>query len=70
MSLTVTGSAEPLQPAVFRFDDVTDPTAYYYDPVYWALEQGVTSGTGETSFSPHQSCTRAQIVTFLYQYHQ
>ena len=36
------------------------------DAVNWALEQGVTSGTGGNSFSPDVTCTRAQIVSFLY----
>ena len=36
------------------------------DAVNWALEQGVTSGTGDTTFSPDDTCTRGQIVTFLY----
>ena len=39
---------------------------YYYDAVLWAVEKGVTNGTSATTFSPNQSCTRAQIVTFLY----
>jgi hypothetical protein len=34
--------------------------------VNWALAQGVTSGTSDTTFSPNDTCTRAQIVTFLY----
>ena len=42
------------------------PEDYYYEPVYWAYENAVTSGTGEGMFSPGQVCTRAQIVTFLY----
>lgn len=36
------------------------------DAVNWALEQGVTSGTSDTAFSPDDTCTRGQIVTFLY----
>lgn len=42
--------------------------AYYYDAVYWAVEHGITNGTSDTTFSPDESCTRAQIVTFLYRY--
>ncbi|WP_418434793.1 S-layer homology domain-containing protein, partial [Anaerotignum lactatifermentans] len=34
--------------------------------VDWAVEQGVTSGTSATTFSPDDTCTRGQIVTFLY----
>ena len=40
--------------------------AYYYDAVLWAVEQGITSGTSATTFSPNATCTRAQIVTFLW----
>ncbi len=52
----------------FRFDDVWDENAWYFSPVYWALyhEPKITSGTSPTLFSPHQNCTRAQIVTFLW----
>ena len=47
------------------FADV--PTdAYYRDAVRWAVTQGITAGTSATAFSPDESCTRAQIVTFLY----
>ena len=40
--------------------------SYYYDAVLWAVEQGITSGTTPTTFSPDATCTRGQIVTFLY----
>ncbi len=40
--------------------------AYYYDAVLWAVENGITQGTSATTFSPNQTCTRGQIVTFLY----
>ena len=49
-----------------RFDDVSDPTAYYYTPVYWAVDNGITSGTSATTFSPNNSCTRGQVMAFLY----
>lgn len=39
---------------------------YFYDAVCWAYAEGVTAGTGGTTFSPVQSCTRAEVVTFLY----
>ena len=48
-----------------RFKDVY-VDEYYYDPICWAVEAGITSGTGEESFSPDKACTRAQIVTFLW----
>ncbi len=44
----------------------TPRDAYYYDAVRWAVEKGVTTGTSDTTFSPDDDCTRAQIVTFLY----
>ena len=47
------------------FSDVAD-RAYYADAVRWAVSEGVTRGTSGTAFSPDASCTRAQIVTFLY----
>ena len=40
--------------------------AYYYDAVLWAVENGITNGTSATTFSPDESCTRAQAVTFLW----
>ena len=39
---------------------------YYYTAVLWAVGRGITSGTSATKFSPGRSCTRGQIVTFLY----
>lgn len=39
---------------------------YYTDAVVWAVKNGVTSGTSATTFSPNKSCTRAEIVTFLW----
>ena len=40
--------------------------AYYYDAVLWAVEQGITGGTGDGKFSPDAPCTRAQMATFLW----
>ena len=40
--------------------------AYYAAPVAWAVENGITNGTGTATFSPDAPCTRAEIVTFLY----
>ena len=40
--------------------------AYYSDAVRWAVENGITSGTSATTFSPNATCTRAQTVTFLW----
>ena len=46
------------------FTDVTGD--YYYKAVLWAVDNGVTNGTSASTFSPNQTCTRGQIVTFLY----
>ena len=42
------------------------PGKYYYNAMLWALENGITAGLDETHFGPNQTCTRAQVVTFLY----
>ena len=57
--------AEPQQPA-FRFKDVQDENAFYFAPVYWAVEQGITTGKTATTFDPNGTCTRGQAVTFLW----
>ena len=57
------GSPEPTV-AVCSFTDV-DVSGYYGKAVLWALENGITDGTGATTFSPDLSCTRAQMAAFL-----
>ena len=52
-------------PEVLVFVDVP-VDAYYADAVEWAVKEGITSGTSATTFSPNASCTRAQMVTFLW----
>ena len=47
------------------FSDL-NPSAYYYDAVLWAVENGITVGTSATTFSPDAVLTRGQTVTFLY----
>ena len=47
------------------FVDVSS-SEYYYTPVLWAVGKGITNGTDATHFSPNDTCTRGQIVTFLY----
>ena len=49
------------------FTDVPDD-AWYADSVQWAAERSFTSGTSETTFSPEATCTRGQMVTFLWRY--
>ena len=60
--LTVSETAPVPQSA---FTDVPE-TAYYNQPVAWAVEKGITNGTTATTFSPNATCTRAQIITFLW----
>lgn len=43
-----------------------DAGSYYYDAMLWAAERGITSGTGADTFSPDDTCTRAQAMTFLW----
>ena len=58
------GSPEP-KSATMPFTDV--PAGSYFEKaVLWAVENGITKGTSDTTFSPDASCTRAQIVTFLW----
>ena len=47
------------------FVDVAD-SEFYYDAVMWAVHRTITTGTSETTFSPGETCTRGQIVTFLW----
>ena len=47
------------------FDDV-NLESYYGEAVMWAVANGITNGTSDTTFSPNATCTRAQIVTFLW----
>ena len=52
-----------------KFTDVyATAHADYMKAINWATEQGITAGTGNGKFSPDATCTRAQIVTFLYRY--
>ena len=58
-------AGSPAPKSMSSFMDV--PTdAFYAKAVAWAVENGITSGTGESKFSPNSTCTRAQAVTFLY----
>lgn len=50
---------------VGSFTDVS-ATAWYAEPVQWAVENGVTAGTTDTTFSPDATCTKAQILSFLW----
>lgn len=48
------------------FTDVADSTIYYYEPVYWALNNGIATGSSSTKFEPEEICTRAQAIILLY----
>ena len=60
------GSPDP-EGTNMPFTDVASD-AYYYDAVLWAVENGITSGTSATTFSPNATVTRAQNVTFLWRW--
>ena len=47
------------------FTDVK-ATDYFYKPVLWAVEQGITTGTSATTFAPNDVCNGSHIITFLY----
>jgi len=51
--------------AASAFADIAS-NAYYAEAVNWAVEKGITTGTGANTFSPNADCTRAQVVTFLW----
>ena len=75
-TFTMPASSVSIQ-AAFReiVDEVTPPFTdireedYYYDAVLWAVENGVTNGTGADTFSPDVTVSRAQMITFLWRAH-
>ena len=58
------GSPKP-ETRTMPFTDIP-AGSYYYDAVLWAVENGITKGTSDTTFSPNMTCTRAQIVALLW----
>jgi len=56
---------EPVPALPTHFNDVPANT-WYTDAVIWAVDNGITKGTTDTTFSPFEACTRAQVVTFLH----
>ena len=64
-NVTIHYNAQAIPAAVGGFTDVS-ANAYYADAVLWAVENGITSGTSATTFSPNNTCTTAQILTFLW----
>ena len=61
----VSVETEFVKTAATSFADVP-ANAYFADAVKWAVDKGVTNGLSDTMFGPYESCTRAQIVTFLW----
>ena len=64
-STPVTPKPEPTPDNSTSFADVP-ANAYFADAVKWAVDKGITNGLSDTMFGPYESCTRAQIVTFLW----
>ena len=62
---STTPDPEPTPDNSTSFSDVP-ANAYFADAVEWAVNKGVTNGLSDTMFGPYESCTRAQIVTFLW----
>ena len=56
---------EPSEPAAPQFTDVPEG-AYFETPVAWAVEKKITNGTEPGTFAPEDTCSRVQILTFLY----
>ncbi|MBQ2919884.1 MAG: S-layer homology domain-containing protein, partial [Oscillospiraceae bacterium] len=70
-TFTMPGRAVDIQVLFLRennpFLDINE-THFFYDSVLWAAEEGITTGTDDTHFSPAGICNRAQVVTFLWRY--
>ena len=65
-TLDESGVEEKITTAKSAFTDMSD-NAFYLDPVVWAVNAGITNGTGDgTTFSPNQNCTHGHILTFLW----
>lgn len=61
------GRPEP-ESLTSKFKDVQDPSKYYYKPILWAAEQGITKGYSDGTFKPDATCLREHVVTFLWRY--
>ncbi len=62
-----TGAPEPtVTPGHFLFDDVQNENEFYYEPVYWAYDNGITTGITTKLFKPNDPCSRGQIITFIW----
>jgi hypothetical protein len=65
MTFLYKAAGQPAYKTASSFSDVA-AGAFYLKPVSWAVENGITAGTSATKFSPDATCTRGQIITFLY----
>ena len=64
--VTITATFKEVKKSAQSFFVDVAEDSYYYDAVKWAVENGITNGVDETHFAPNASCTRAQMVTFLW----
>ena len=64
-NLTIRAVWEKVPAPSSSFTDIT-PGAYYEKAVAWAVDNGITNGTSDTTFSPNDACNRSQLVTFLW----
>ena len=65
VAAAISSGGVSLPNTVSKFSDVKE-TDYFADAVQWAVERNITSGTSKTTFSPNVTCTKAQILTFLW----
>ena len=56
------------QAASYKFSDVQDPTHAYYKAIYWAADAGITKGYPDGTFGIDRSCTRGEMIMFLWRY--
>ena len=59
---------EEPKPTVTGFSDVQDPSHPYYKAIYWAAERGITKGYSDGTFGINRSCTRGEMMMFLWRY--
>ena len=62
----VCGEKEQKELVYPLFDDVTNPSDFFFEPVYWGVDRGITTGYGDNTFRPFSKCHRAAVVTFLW----
>ena len=67
-SYTLTVEASAPTPAATGFSDVQDPSHPYYKAIYWAADTGITKGYSDGTFGINRSCTRGEMMMFLWRY--